>query len=284
MRKKERLVIMTRNQEASATLRYQKGHGRLGLPCWIAPPANVTTESIPLVVIHGIGRCARSQAECFGPRALSHGRLLIAPEFNKPDWPNYQQVVRKGRADLALLGLMNELRISGAWKSSKFELAGFSGGAQFAHRFAMLYPHLVSRLTVASAGWYTFPDSSQFPYGLGVRSEGEENWGPSFRERLDEFLRIPIRVAVGALDCERDATTRSSRKLNRQQGVHRVERGRRWCESLQRAAQKRGLPQPDIEFVLLPDSRHDFIECIEKGGLGKFVLPDAQHNESIVRR
>ena len=36
--------------------------------------------------------------------------------------------------------------------ANQFELAGYSGGAQFAHRFAMLYPQMVSRLTVSFGG------------------------------------------------------------------------------------------------------------------------------------
>lgn len=251
------------------------GGGRLGLPYWLAVPEVLADDSTPLVAIHGIQRRADQQAELLASTTLAMGRPLIAPLFDEATWPHYQQVVRKGRADLALLGLLQELRLMGIWQTPQIELSGFSGGAQFAHRFTMLYPQLVRSLTVTAAGWYTFPDDRPFPYGLGVQPDRKIQWGSRIETQLDDFLRVPIRIAVGALDNKTDENTRSGSRIDKQQGVHRLERAQRWGDALIECASERQLPSPSIAFAVLPDSGHDFSECIHKGGLEK-LLPDAR--------
>lgn len=259
----------------SFSLEFRPGTGRRGLPFWLAIPKELDTSRAPLVAVHGIRRGAKMQAQHFGACAAMVGQLVVAPLFAVEQWPLYQQVVRKGRADLALLGLMDELHLSGMWQTDKFELSGFSGGAQFAHRFAMLYPHLVKTLSVTSAGWYTFPDTEAFPYGLGVRNGRKDDWGPQMKSRLHEFLQIPMNVAVGALDGVWDSKTRSGTNIDRQQGTNRVDRAHKWCNALLNAAQELGLPPQNVRLTELPDSGHDFAECVIKGGLVESVLTNS---------
>lgn len=245
---------------------------RGGLACWLGLPNIESVEAPPLVAIHGVRRGARAQAELLAERAASLGRTVIAPIFDVDNWPHYQQVVRKQRADLALISLMTELRRAGIWGTRTFDLAGYSGGAQYAHRFAMLYPCLLSRLTVASAGWYTFPDSTPFPYGLGASNELADDRGPQFTARLDQFLRLPIQVCVGAKDNVPDRNTRSGRKIDRQQGKDRLTRAKRWVASLSQAASKRGIA-PCVTLSILPGCGHNFRLCVQQGELDRLVLP-----------
>ncbi|NIA72423.1 hypothetical protein HBA54_27930 [Pelagibius litoralis] len=265
------------------TLQRRSAKGRGALGCWLALPGEMAADATPLVAVHGIQRRARDQARFFGERAAALGRPVIAPLFDENHWPHYQQVVRKKRADLALLALMMELRLAGVWKTRKFDLAGYSGGAQFAHRFAMLYPQLVSRLTVASAGWYTFPDKATYPYGLSARPGRSDDWGPRLAAGLDQFLRIPVQVCVGADDNIQDPNTRSGPEIDRQQGKDRVTRGIHWAESLREAAEARGLT-PAVEFDLLSDCGHDFRACVQRGGLDRLVLPSSETAPAITAK
>jgi len=257
---------------ATPSLTYREGAGRRGLPCWIHRPPVVDPDQPTIVTVHGIGRAAKDQAKAF--RSVSRGSLVVAPIFEDRAWPAYQRVVRKGRADLALLDLLSELRLAGEAISSRFILVGYSGGAQFAHRFAMLYPHLIERLILVSAGWYTFPDQTPFPYGLGAEGSGK-GWGARLAARFDEFVRLPILAAVGARDDSEDASTRRGADLDRQQGAARLERGKRWVEALRLAARVRGADPSRIEFAALPDAGHDFRECIKLGGLLERAFPAA---------
>jgi poly(3-hydroxybutyrate) depolymerase len=260
---------------ADFTLTHRTAKGRGALACWLALPVEIAVGATPLVAVHGIQRGARDQAALYGARAAALGRPVIAPLFDSDRWPRYQRVVHGGRGDLALLALMTELRLAKIWRSHRFELAGYSGGAQFAHRFAMLYPHLLSRLTVAAGGWYTFPDDTAYPYGLGARPERKDDWGPRFAAGLDRFLQLPVQVCVGAEDCTPDDNTRSGVEIDAQQGGDRKTRAARWAKALHTAANARGFV-PQVSFSVLPDCGHDFGDCVRYGGLDRLVLPAAE--------
>lgn len=143
------------------------------------------------------------------------------------------------------------------------DLFGFSGGAQFAHRFTMLHPHRVTTLAVASAGWYTFPtEQERFPYGIAPTGTA----GRRAHAALAQFLETPILVLVGERDVTRDAGLRKEHKVDRAQGLTRVERGARWVSALRRTAWQRGI-NPNIRFERLPNCGHSFEECVNLGGL-----------------
>ncbi len=262
----------------SVTLLHRAAKGKGALACWMAIPAHLSEGAMPLVAVHGIRRGAKQQAGLFAARAAELGRPVIAPLFDNKNWPNYQQPVHRKRADLALLDLMAELRLAGLWNSRKFELSGYSGGAQFAHRFTMLYPHLVARLSVASAGWYSFPDAAAFPYGLSESEGKSSGWGPRFAAGLQQFLSIPIQISVGEEDCVWDPNTRHGKEIDLQQGKDRLTRARRWAAALREAAQARGMTA-QVHLTVLPDCGHDFQDCVRKGGLDRIVLPGSPETD-----
>jgi pimeloyl-ACP methyl ester carboxylesterase len=260
------------SDEPAANLLFRSASETGGLACWLAVPDSVAGDKSPLVAVHGIRRGARQQAELFAQRANALGRPVIAPLFGEQEWPRYQQAIRRGRADLALIALMGALSAEGICRTSHFELFGFSGGAQFAHRFAMMHPQLINRLTVASAGWYTFPDSTQFPFGLSARTDGPDPWSAVTEDRIRRFLAIPTQVCVGADDTLRDANLRSGDRIDAQQGQNRLIRGIRWAQALKRAAEERGLP-PRAAFFALSACDHRFLQCVLRGGLDRIVIP-----------
>lgn len=255
--------------------------GRTGLSAWIAVPEAPGQDPTPLVTVHGIKRAARDQVLAFAERAQSQGRPVIAPEFDEATWPRFQQVVRKGRADLALLALLDELAVDGIVRTPRVDLFGYSGGAQFAHRFAMIHPQRVRRLGVAAAGWYTFPEAAPFPYGMGVEGCGPElrPWGAILGQRLPEFLTTPITVLVGSEDRVADEHTRRNEALDRMQGIHRLARARAYVTALIRAAAALGLPSPDIRLEVLKNAGHDFKSCVA-AGLVDAVLPRREITET----
>ncbi len=263
------------------TLQHRPARGQKALGCWLALPKEMAADAVPLVAVHGIRRGARDQARFYGERAAALGRPVIAPLFDTKRWSRYQQVVRRQRADLALLALLRDLQLAGICQSRKFDMAGYSGGAQFVHRFAMLYPHLVSRLTVASAGWYTFPDTAAFPCGLAERPGRPDDWGPRMAAGLDKFLQIPIQVCVGAEDNLQDSNTRSGPEIDAQQGKDRLSRAANWTVALRATARQRRL-SPDIQLKVLPDCGHDFRACITRGGLDRLAMPDVENLGGVV--
>ncbi|QBF29772.1 hypothetical protein [Thalassococcus sp. S3] len=245
-------------------------NGPYGLESWLVIPDHLDPEAVPHIAVHGIQRRASQQAELLAERATQMGRIVIAPLFDKQRWPKYQRVVIGKRADLALLRLISALKQDGLWSSKRFEISGFSGGAQFAHRFAMLYPNLISRLITCSAGWYTFPDDATYPYGLSP----SRSLPGGLSDHLEAFLSLPIDVCVGDEDCVPTSFTRSGPEIDAQQGRHRLARAARWAGALRQIGRARGL-ETLIDFHALPDCGHQFATCVTRGGLDRILLADA---------
>jgi pimeloyl-ACP methyl ester carboxylesterase len=223
-----------------------------------------------LVVVHGISRNAREQVDAFGERAARLGVVTVAPLFSRRHFRSYQRLGHSRRGvesapHVALEAILSEVAETTGADTSRVFLFGFSGGAQFAHRFTMRYPERVRSLVVASAGWYTFPDVEQpFPRGIGPTplTTGTDP---------QRFLRVPTLVLVGESDGGRDDALNTSRVLDLQQGRTRIERGRRWREAMLEVAQRSRI-DARFDFALMPGCGHDFGDCVERGALVGRVL------------
>jgi pimeloyl-ACP methyl ester carboxylesterase len=249
------------------------GHRRLSARVNGADAVAMAQSPLPLVALHGISRNARAIWQAFGPLAEAQGRTLMVPRFAQDHWPLFQQIDH-ARPDLALLDLLQQAGLSG----QRVDLFGFSGGAQLAHRFAMLYPHRVATLHLAAPGWFTLPDTSvTWPQGLGARPKQRQR---SFdaaalsRLQLRHYLSLRVRLWVGALDVQRDASLRQTADLDAAQGKTRIERAERYAEAYARAARAVGI-MPDITMTVLPGCGHDFTQCATVGRLAARVLHTA---------
>lgn len=240
---------------------------------WMVQPSAPTTAP-PVVVVHGINRDVEKMAQILVPRAQAMGRTLVLPHFSKTLWPRYQRAVCNKRADWALLALMKALRAEGQIAQGRFDLSGFSGGAQFAHRFAWLYPDMVDRLCVTAPGWWTFPDmGAAWPLGMG--SAGSDNRPETFwlEANLRRFLNRRILVCVGADDITRDPNLRQGDDIDAQQGPNRVHRARRWHAMAEAQAKAQGI-DPAISLRVLEGCGHSFADCVAEGGLDRdFIAP-----------
>jgi poly(3-hydroxybutyrate) depolymerase len=223
------------------------------------------TRAPVFVAVHGISRNAEEHASFFAPYAEARSVVLVAPWFTGSRHEDYQRLGRKGeRADLALDRMLAEVASLTGARIDKIYLFGFSGGAQFAHRYAMAHPEKVSRAVAGAAGWYTFPDpGTSYPYGLAL-APGELR---GVRFDSDAFLRVPIAVFVGGADVD-DDNLRRNRRVDAQQGLTRVDRARHWVAAMSDAARARGL-EPRAMLVQVPEIHHSFAEFMREGGLGE---------------
>lgn len=223
-----------------------------------------------LVLVHGISEAPRQLVERFSHLAGRHGAVLAAPHFARPRFRDYQRLGRVGRgarADDALDHVLDDIARRGCARTGRVFLFGYSGGGQFVHRYAMAHPARVAAAVVASAGWYTFPDSRR-RYPFGTRScDGL----PDVRLDPDAYLRVPFLVTVGERDVERDASLRQTAGVDRRQGRHRIERAERWVEAMARAARKRGLPSP-ARLEVLAGVGHSLAENTDRGGLAELAF------------
>lgn len=241
-------------------------------------PDSVDSALPPLIALHGISRNADAIYTAFAASAIDTGRILIVPRFSRAQWPVFQRIGR-ARPDKAILALIKMLRSSGTTEAESFELFGFSGGAQLAHRFALLYPNLVSGLHLASAGWYCLPDMTlSYPAGLGQparpRQSNENDLLEKMRAQLNDYLRLPLKVYVGTADTTQDPALRSRPRLNAVQGPHRLARARNYVAHFIEAARVRGI-QPHAQLILLDGCGHDFPQCAVLGGLTQHIFSNA---------
>lgn len=256
---------------ATNTLLQLRSNSRPVLSYYLYRPAGHADSGRLLVSVHGVSRNALEHIEAFRELADRHRVMLVAPVFSAEVFRDYQRLGREGmgpRADLALIRVLNELTLAMGIDTSRLDLFGFSGGAQFAHRFAYVHGQRVRRVVLGAAGWFTMPDPAvAYPYG--IRTANQLN---GVRLSAVAFARLPTLVLVGGMDDrEDDDELNRARLIREQQGRHRVERARSWTDAMNGFAQRRGLP-PCVEMRVLPGVGHSFSEAIRNGRLDQLVF------------
>ena len=230
--------------------------GTVQMDYFIYLPKSGIRENRVLVSIHGISRNAEEHIQGFSTQAEQFGVAIIAPLFPKSEFPRYQRLgatVHEGRADFAFDRILQESASLIGFDPAPLKIFGFSGGGQFAHRYAMFYPKRVSSLVLGAPGWYTFPDpDSPYPYGL----RSSEEW-PRLRFTPRHFLAIPTLVLAGENDDVRDDDLNKMRRIYAVQGLNRIERGEKWVQAMSamaRAFQVRS----DFRFEPVPNASHAY--------------------------
>lgn len=222
-------------------------------------PDRLTADMPVLVSVHGISRNAHEHIAHF--KAASDGRaVILCPGFSAEFLPHYQRLgIGKPelRADLLLDAALERVALACGLTTGRMHLFGFSGGAQFAHRYAMLYPHRVRALHLAAAGHYTFLAPGT-PWPRGCRGGP----GPQILANKAHFLRLPIHLYVGEHDHYRDDALRKGPKIDRQQGENRMERACTWHAHISTLRQSAG---PDMTFETIASAGHDFAEACQAG-------------------
>ena len=238
------------------------------LDYYLYVPDEYAAKKRILVSVHGVSRNAWEHVAFFRQYAHRHGVILVAPFFKRKIFRDYQRLGRKGvgpRADLALIRLLNEISRQTDSDTSKIDLFGFSGGAQFAHRFAFAYPQRVRRLALGAAGWYTMPDkSTPYPYGI-ANTEGLD----AVCFKAAAIARISALVVVGEYDNkDDDEALNQSEIIRKAQGGNRLARARAWTERMNRLAAQQG-SSACVELAVLPGISHSFRQAILRGGLAE---------------
>ena len=191
--------------------------------------------------------------------------MLVAPHFSKKRWHGYQKLVctdTRSRCDRALIRSIGLIRGELGLTCEKLHLFGFSGGGQFAVRFAFLHPGMVEAVTTVAAGWYTLPNpDAKYPIGLNACAE-------PLAERIDPdaFLSIQYQVIVGEEDIELDRNLNLDPDIVASQGTTRVERAEKWVESMNARSRAAGMNNI-VRLRRLPGIGHSFQQFLEDGGL-----------------
>lgn len=222
-------------------------------------PQALNEAAIPLVCVHGISRNALEHLFAFRSYAEQIGAPLIAPLFDRKTYRGYQTLgmARSWNALSAFDAVLDQARAVTDAPTDRVNLFGYSGGAQFVHRYAMANPARVNAFAIASAGWYTMPNPKlAFPLGAAG--------GDLPACDLEAFLARPMLAIVGAADTTQDSALRRTKKLDALEGTNRVERAQSWVRAINAAAADRERSRV-AAYVELKGAGHSFADCVKAG-------------------
>lgn len=168
-------------------------------------------KALPLLaVVHGSARTAESFRDRFIEFAEQQGCVILAPLFPvgaAGDEDGYKlQPPLTFRYDQVLLQMVSELREQYRLEQ-RFYLFGFSGGAQFAHRFLYLNPSSVKAISVAAPGSVSLPVT------------GDELWEfacDNGKQRLIDQLDLAVQLIIGEDDSVSEPSLNEPKRPSRQ--------------------------------------------------------------------
>ncbi|KAJ5953306.1 hypothetical protein N7454_000202 [Penicillium verhagenii] len=158
-----------------------------------------------MILIHSSSRNAPELRKQFVSIADEIPCIILAPlfplELDDPyDSGGYKLLKYDGlRCDQILLSMVEE--VSARYRRldiERFFLFGFSGGGQFVHRFAYLYPQRLRAVACGAPGSQTLPDIT-LPYPEGVK-DLQLIFGLEMQWR--ELCSVPVFFIVGDADTD----------------------------------------------------------------------------------
>lgn len=197
--------------------------GRFGYLAHVPRDARRSLQT--LVVIHGSDFKHEVVCRYFAALAEETGCLVLAPLFApsgavNPD-PNGFKFLSSSHAayDRVLLDMVNVAGEKFGCARERFFLFGFSGGAQFAHRFLYVYPTRLHAVSIAAPGMVTVIDPGRPAWvgtqGLGALCGNDLD--------LQEVRRVTVQLLVGSKDVEPHVGGAGQESYN-YAGGNRVER------------------------------------------------------------
>lgn len=163
-----------------------------------------------LAVIHGSDRNWLAARDAFGALADQHDMTILAPLFPggvaNAELHDGYKFLREPGIDYALLfdAMLASLAGQCRFNGNRIFLFGFSGGAQFALRYALINASRLAGLVVAAPGNVTLLDD-RLPWWGGTRDIETVTGKPLDRTGL---LRLPVHLIVGENDLDKGLVER----------------------------------------------------------------------------
>ena len=230
---------------------------------WYYLPTDFKADGNVVFVMHGVNRNGDDYRDNWIELAQKKNFLILAPQFSDEEYPSslrYQQgnILREDGSPndksewsvTAIDRIFDHVVLQQRLKAKDYVIFGHSGGAQFVHRMALLYPEARARLVItANAGWYTMPERSiAYPYGL-------QNT-PIDEATLKTTLKQRVIVLLGEEDTDSEHRHLRRTPEAMAQGKHRLERGQAFFAHAQSKAADLGVPFR-WKLVTVPNVAHE---------------------------
>ena len=212
---------------------------------YITPNAiNEDTEII--FVIHGNSRNADDYLSAWIPLVQNKNVIIAAPNFDKNNFRYFfllESAESNGtineRSDsyvnTSISLFFNYFKSRFALNANTYKMFGHSAGAQFTHRYMLLSnDQRISDTVIANAGWYTFLNGEQYPYGIKDTpieiSDSHIRW----------FMSNKTSLLIGSIDTNLNNVNSSAGA--QKQGITRVDRADNYFKSLIDISDKKEIP------------------------------------------
>ena len=192
-------------------------------------PEIINNETKVLFVIHGNSRNADNYLNTWIKLAKDKNYAIFAPHFKRSQFISFntlQMSTSSGRirneANLYLNNsidlLFDHIKPLFDLSQDSYDIYGHSAGAQFVHRY-LLFSNSpkVNRAVAANAGWYTFLDGSNFPYGINNPPIDFSS------QNVINFLNMDLHIHIGSADTDISSSVNQSEGAN-SQGLNRFQR------------------------------------------------------------
>ena len=212
-------------------------------------PVSYSSSSKIVFGLHGGSRDAEGLRDNMIQKSVDYNFILIAPKFSSSDFslgdgynlgnvyvdgdnPSTNTLNDEYEWSFSIIEpLFDSVKSSLSLESEKYNLFGFSAGAQFVHRFIQFKPDArFDKVVAGAAGWYTVPDNSiPFPYGYDNSILISTN--------LINLLSSDLHIQVGALDNNPNSAGLRHNEYADAQGLNRVTRAVHFFETGQNIAE-----------------------------------------------
>ena len=194
-------------------------------------PKTIDNDTKVLFVVHGNTRNADDYLNSWIRLTKDKNIAIFAPHFKRSSFISFNTLQMstsngKIRTDTDLY-LHNSIDTLFKYIKAKFKLNdklydiyGHSAGAQFVHRYLLMSDNpSVNKAVAANAGWYTFLNGADFPYGV-------KNPPISLTDsNVKKFLSTNLYILIGPNDIDIDSSINKSKGAQKQ-GINRLQRAK----------------------------------------------------------
>ena len=194
-------------------------------------PKTIDNDTKVLFVVHGNTRNADDYLNTWIRLTKDKNIAIFAPHFKRSSFISFntlQMSTSNGKIRTNTnLYLNNSIDTLFEYIKAKFKLNdklydiyGHSAGAQFVHRYLLMSDNpSVNKAVAANAGWYTFLNGADFPYGV-------KNPPISLTDsNVKKFLSTNLYILIGTNDIDVDSSINKSKGAQKQ-GINRLQRAK----------------------------------------------------------
>jgi pimeloyl-ACP methyl ester carboxylesterase len=226
-------------------------------------PKKIDKDTQLLFIIHGNSRNAEDYISAWIPYISNKNIIVVAPQFNKNSFRYFfllESATSSGKINNnpdnyinnSISSFFNFFQSKFSLLTNKYKMFGHSAGAQFTHRYMLLSnDRRISNAVIANAGWYTFLNGNNFPYGIKNSPIDISS------DHIKWFMSNKTSLLIGNNDINLKSV--NSSKGAQRQGITRVDRAESYFNSLINISDNNNIPFR-WSYKVVDKADHDYLK------------------------